>query len=178
MPSPFPCSPMLRKWLWKKTQIEKKNFLRNGSWVDNKWTVNFSKFQKWTYYLVAALALLFTLIQWHFFKSVFTETYFDSHWDLFRISKFVYIYLYSYSQNRKLKESKYGIPWYRAYQGDMVTVRTELTCFVSEKLVCALRMRVIAATFTEVLYHQKEGILLHFRSRSGTVETTLSSFSC
>ena len=24
MPSPFSCSPVIRKWLWKKTQIEKK----------------------------------------------------------------------------------------------------------------------------------------------------------
>ena len=24
MPSPFPCSPVIREWSWKKTQIEKK----------------------------------------------------------------------------------------------------------------------------------------------------------
>ena len=24
MPSPFPCSPLIHEWLWKKTQIEKK----------------------------------------------------------------------------------------------------------------------------------------------------------
>ena len=24
MPSPFPCSPVIHEWLWKKTQIEKK----------------------------------------------------------------------------------------------------------------------------------------------------------
>ena len=24
MPSPFPCSPVMREWSWKKTQIEKK----------------------------------------------------------------------------------------------------------------------------------------------------------
>ena len=25
MPSPFPCSPVIRAWLWKKIQIEKRN---------------------------------------------------------------------------------------------------------------------------------------------------------
>ena len=25
MPSPFSCSPVIREWSWKKTQIEKKN---------------------------------------------------------------------------------------------------------------------------------------------------------
>ena len=25
MASPFPCSPVIREWLWKKTQIEKEN---------------------------------------------------------------------------------------------------------------------------------------------------------
>ena len=27
MPSPFSCSPAIREWLWKKTQIEKKNVI-------------------------------------------------------------------------------------------------------------------------------------------------------
>ena len=27
MPSPFPCSPVIREWLWKKTQIEKNIYL-------------------------------------------------------------------------------------------------------------------------------------------------------
>ena len=30
MPSPFPCSPMIRKWLWKKTQTEKKKKCSGG----------------------------------------------------------------------------------------------------------------------------------------------------
>ena len=34
MPSPFPYSPAIREWSWKKTQIEKKKFfLRIGVYV-------------------------------------------------------------------------------------------------------------------------------------------------
>ena len=34
MPSPFPCSPVIREWSWKKTQIEKKQ-KKNRSWHKN-----------------------------------------------------------------------------------------------------------------------------------------------
>ena len=30
MPSPFPCNPIIREWLWKKTQIKKK--YQNCKW--------------------------------------------------------------------------------------------------------------------------------------------------
>ena len=30
MPSPFPCSPVIREWLWKKTKIEKKKKDKRG----------------------------------------------------------------------------------------------------------------------------------------------------
>ena len=34
MPSPFPCSPVIRECSWKKTQIEKKNFIINSPDTD------------------------------------------------------------------------------------------------------------------------------------------------
>ena len=36
MPSLFPCSPVIREWLWKKTQVEKKKKMWHGqplTWI-------------------------------------------------------------------------------------------------------------------------------------------------
>ena len=44
MPSPFPCSPVIRECLWKETQVEKKNVKRDIlSYGDSRFDTNKSK---------------------------------------------------------------------------------------------------------------------------------------
>ena len=37
MPSPFLCSPVIREWLWKKTELEKKTQQKNKKTDDFFW---------------------------------------------------------------------------------------------------------------------------------------------
>ena len=53
MSSPFPCSPVIREWSWKKTQIEKKKKkknLRNGLSESMVYVIQDAKFQLYRAY--------------------------------------------------------------------------------------------------------------------------------
>ena len=43
MPSPFPCSPVIREWLWKKNQREKKQQKNPVPllWIHERLSINF-----------------------------------------------------------------------------------------------------------------------------------------
>ena len=51
-PPPFPCSPVIREWLWKKTQTEKKKINEIGRWKKlnvtlDMWHLNNAIIETW-----------------------------------------------------------------------------------------------------------------------------------
>ena len=64
MPFPFPCSPVIREWLWKKTQIEKKKKNKNK----NK---NLGRLVLGWYWMILNKETVYPKFDSHFYKQFF-----------------------------------------------------------------------------------------------------------